>query len=180
MGRGYNKVMMIKRKFWRSPLLWGLVIVLGGCSNYIDGEKVESAISTGLQKQTGLEIKTVTCPEKEPIETDATFQCDVTVSDGQTFKADVTQQDDEGNIVWNAQAGLNTLKGFIDNDLLAKQISDGILAQTEIEVETDCGGLFRIATKGETFTCMATDAQNNTSEVRVEAQDDEGNVAWEL
>lgn len=171
---------MIKRKFWRSPLLWGLVIVLGGCTNYIDGEKVESAISTGLQKQTGLEIKGVTCPEKEPIEADATFQCDVTVSDDQTFKADVTQQDKKGNVIWDAQAGLNTLKGLIDNDLLAKQISAGILEQTEIEVTTDCGGRFRVATKGKTFTCTTTDIQNNTSEVRVEAQDDEGNVAWEL
>ena len=167
------------RKLVTSVALIGTAALLGACSSSIDAAKVESAISEGLAEQTGLIVDNVTCPESEPIEADASFDCQVALGD-QTFSAVVVQDDNEGNIRWNAQEGLQSLKGLIDNESLEAQITEGVLQQANIEVQTDCGPLFRVARAGESFTCTAVDLQNNEQEVTVNVKDDNGNVSWEL
>ncbi|MCM1982729.1 DUF4333 domain-containing protein [Lyngbya confervoides] len=157
-----------------------LALTLAACNTTIDDAKVETAISEGIQTQTGLVANTVICPEDQKIEEGNTFTCKVTLEGGQSFDAEVTQTDDEGNIRWDAQKGLESLNGLISNAALEEQIAQGISEQLQVETSADCGGKFRIALTGETFECTVTDVQGNEQRVQVEAKDDEGNVYWEL
>lgn len=158
----------------------GSAIALLGCTHHLNSDAVASEISETFTIRTGLRLNSVTCPDNEPVKQDAIFKCEGMLEQGQLFALTVTQVDTQENISWDAKAALQTLKGIIDNERLAAQISAGIKSQTNIDVITDCGALFRIARTGEMFTCSTIDQQNTQTEVMVKVQDDEGNVSWEL
>jgi len=164
--------------------LAGLIIVaiapLSGCTQYLNHQGVELEIAHTFKTQTGLSLDSLTCPEKEPVKPGRVFACEGTLAGGQVVPLTVTQLDQSGKISWDAKASLNNLKGIVDNERLALQITEGIKTQTQIDVVTDCGELFRVARKGEVFTCITIDHQENQMDVMVKAQDDEGNVSWEL
>jgi hypothetical protein len=158
-----------------------LLGLLGGtltaCNQIIDAKKVEDAISTGLKEQIGVEVKSVTCPEDRPIKAQDQFTCDVEVDDanfdGLEFVVNVTQEDDEGNISWEAE-------GLLSLDAIEKQVTDGIAQQLEVEVTTECGPAYKVAKKGERFECKASDSSGVSKTILIEVTDNEGNVNWKL
>ena len=156
-------------------------LALGSCQQYIDMMKIEMQVLTTVKNQTGLEAKTISCPPKVKFQVNATFQCDVALSDNQVLTADIIQQNKIGEIRVNLEDGIKALKGVIDNDLLARQITEGVFAQTQIRVNTDCGGRLRLTRKEDTFTCITTNLDNQEkNEVRVVVKDDEGRLSWEI
>jgi len=156
------------------------MILVSGCVNYLNHADVEVEISNTFEARTGLALQSVTCPPKVPVKKGGVFQCEGILEEGQSFNLTVTQTDNQETISWDAKGSLQTLKGIVDNERLAAQITAGIKAQSQIEVITDCGDLFRVARAGDMFTCMTIDQQQNQSEVMVKANDDQGNVSWEL
>ncbi|BAW96479.1 lipoprotein, putative [[Synechococcus] sp. NIES-970] len=157
-------------------------IALTGCTLTLDAEKLETEISQGLTDQTGLVATDITCPEDQAIEAGNVFACEATLEGGQTLPIQVTQNDDEGNVNWNADEGLNNLRGLISAEALETQIAQGIVEQLGIETTIDCGGPYRVLLTGESFECTATanDGNGESATVQVTAEDDEGNVAWSL
>ncbi len=75
------------------------VLVLAACSNTPTGIDVQK-VETTIRDQAAAAGVTVTadCPDQVSIQAGATFQCTVTLPDGSTQQAQVTQTDAAGNV----------------------------------------------------------------------------------
>jgi uncharacterized protein DUF4333 len=86
------------------PLLAAGALAASGCGDKtLDTGKLEGKIKDGIEKQAGVKIKAVACPEDVKVKKGDTFNCKATTSSGQTANVKVTQKDDEGNV--NYQVG---------------------------------------------------------------------------
>jgi hypothetical protein len=83
------------------PVVMGAVFVLAACGDeMLDVDKVESEVAPEIERQTGTRDVAVDCPDDVEIEEGATFECGVSAAGGVEAKVEVTQSDDEGNVVW--------------------------------------------------------------------------------
>src|SRR3954454_14181041 len=86
------------------PLLAAGAFAMAGCGDKkLDTDKLEGKIQTGIQKQAGVKIKSIDCPDDVKVKKGDTFNCKATTNTGQTANVKVTQQDDKGNV--NYQVG---------------------------------------------------------------------------
>jgi hypothetical protein len=73
-----------------------LVVALAACGEAtIDTDKAESAIRSGITRQTGVKIDAVRCPDDVEAREGDTFRCLAQASNGQRARVEVTQRDDE-------------------------------------------------------------------------------------
>ena len=89
-----------------AALLGALAVTVGllaACGSSLSQTDIQDKIQQGLTEQLGGEY-TVTCPSDIPVQSGATFTCDVTSADGSTAKIAVTQNDDQGNLFWEVVA----------------------------------------------------------------------------
>ncbi|MGF1604637.1 MAG: DUF4333 domain-containing protein [Thermosynechococcaceae cyanobacterium] len=147
--------------------------LLTACTPKLNIEKLEGLVKKEFAEQTGIAVKAVTCPEDIKIEAENAFDCDIEAEDGQKLKAKVTQKDDEGNVKWDANEGLISLTA------VEQSIQDGFQKQ-KANVTADCGGKFKIAFQGDTFTCAVKDAKDQMGEVEVTVNDNKGSINWKL
>jgi len=74
---------------------------LAGCGDAkLDTERAESAIRSGITRQTGVKIDTVRCPDDVEARRGETFRCVALASNGQRARVEVRQRDDEGSVSW--------------------------------------------------------------------------------
>lgn len=66
----------------------------------LDTDRAESAIRSGITRQTGVKIDTVRCPDDVKAQRGETFRCVARASNGQRARVEVTQRDDEGSVSW--------------------------------------------------------------------------------
>ena len=66
----------------------------------LDTDRAESAIRSGIIRQTGVKIDTVRCPDDVKAQRGETFRCVARASNGQRARVEVTQRDDEGSVSW--------------------------------------------------------------------------------
>ncbi len=86
------------------PLIAATALAAGGCGDKkLDTGKLEGKIKDGIQKQAGVKIRAISCPDDVKVKKGDTFNCRATTTSGQTANVKVTQQDDEGNV--NYQVG---------------------------------------------------------------------------
>ena len=86
------------------PLLAAGALGVAGCGDKkLDTGKLEGKIKDGIQKQAGVKIKSVDCPDDVKVKKGDTFNCKATTQTGQSANVKVTQQDDKGNV--NYQVG---------------------------------------------------------------------------
>ncbi len=73
---------------------------LVGCSTslVLDNSRLQQEVESGLLDN-GI-TATVTCPDNQPIEKGATFECHAITDDGVTVTILITQTDSSGNIDW--------------------------------------------------------------------------------
>ena len=89
---------------WRSPLrVWPRA-----GSAKLDTDRAESAIRSGITRQTGVKIDTVRCPEDVEARRGETFRCVARASNGQRARVEVTQRDDEGSVSLAADRGASS------------------------------------------------------------------------
>jgi Domain of unknown function (DUF4333) len=84
-------------------LLASLVLV-GGCTRTktLDANGLEERLGPQVERLLGAQGITVACPDDEPAQAGAIFQCTATSADGRTITIEVTQTDDHGNVTWKA------------------------------------------------------------------------------
>lgn len=70
----------------------------------LDTGAIETDISGGIERQTGIAVRSVDCPDDVDVEAGDKFTCTVTAEDGSTAAVDVTQEDDEGNVRWQLRS----------------------------------------------------------------------------
>ena len=86
------------------PLLVAGALGVVGCGDKkLDTGKLEGKIKDGIEKQAGVKIKAIDCPDDVKVKKGDTFNCKATTRTGQSANVKVTQQDDEGNV--NYQVG---------------------------------------------------------------------------
>jgi hypothetical protein len=78
--------------------------LVGACSRTktLDANGLEETLGTQVGQQLGAHGITVACPDGEPAQAGAIFQCTATSSEGKTITIEVTQTDDHGNVTWKA------------------------------------------------------------------------------
>jgi hypothetical protein len=86
-----------------APLAAVLALGMAACGNLDDG-KIESEISKQVEKQAQgqIKVKKVDCPGGRKIKKDDRFTCTITAENGATTKAQVVQQDGDGNVRFTA------------------------------------------------------------------------------
>jgi hypothetical protein len=84
-------------------LLASLVLV-GGCTRTktLDAHGLEEKLGPQVERLLGAQGIAVACPDDEPAQAGAIFQCTATSADGRTITVEVTQTDDHGNVTWKA------------------------------------------------------------------------------
>jgi hypothetical protein len=84
-------------------LLASLALV-GGCTRTktLDANGLEETLRAKIEKQLGTKGMTVDCPEDEPAQAGASFQCTATSAAGKTLTIEIAQTDDRGNVTWQA------------------------------------------------------------------------------
>jgi uncharacterized protein DUF4333 len=91
------------RLFIALPLAAAAVLGFSACGN-LDSGKIEDEISKQVEKQAQgqVKVKSVDCPSDRKIEKGDRFTCTITAENGATAKAQVVQQDDDGNVRFTA------------------------------------------------------------------------------
>lgn len=102
----------------RSTAVWGLclsglalliavitVVAVTAAANTAQFDKagVQQQILDGVQKQSGLRLASVQCPETPSMKEGNEFQCVATAEDATTTMVNIRVQDSKGNITWAVQ-----------------------------------------------------------------------------
>jgi hypothetical protein len=74
-------------------------LLLLACTDQLDTAKLEDEITDGYEEQLGIALEEISCPDRD-IEEGDEFECEGTDADGDEITFTVTQEDDEGNVVW--------------------------------------------------------------------------------
>ena len=83
-------------------VLLASLALAGGCSRAktLDGNGLEETLRPKVEQQLGTQGITVDCPDDEPAQAGATFQCTATSAAGKTMTIEITQTDDKGNVTY--------------------------------------------------------------------------------
>jgi Domain of unknown function (DUF4333) len=155
--KGYK---MSSNKTWCVAI--ALSLGAAACTKSIDSGKVEKSITEGLA-QKGLTAK-VSCPSGQAAKADAVFTCDATDDAGGKLAITVTQQDDNGTVLWK-------LDGQILDTSMVVADARGKLPGAEIT----CARKAVVVKASDTYTCAIARAAQRKLVIKV----DNGNVAWE-
>jgi uncharacterized lipoprotein len=72
---------------------------LTGCgTKKLNTGKLEGKIKDGIEQQSGVKVKSLSCPSDVKAKKGDTFNCKATTTGGQTATVKVTQKDDKGNV----------------------------------------------------------------------------------
>ena len=151
---------MSSNKTWYAAIALSLGAV--ACARNIDSGKVEKSITEGLAKK-GLTAK-VSCPSGQAAKASAEFTCEATDDAGEKLTIKVTQQDDQGTVLWK-------LDGQILDTAVVVADARGKLPGAEIT----CARKAVVVKASDTYTCEIAKAAQRKLTIKV----DNGNVAWE-
>lgn len=155
-----------------------LAVVVASCSDTvtIDRTRLQEFVSIELSEQLGYEITDVECPRIVDPELDETFEC-LGVVDGQTVRFDGRVTDPDEGEVW-----IENADAILPIDVLESVIEDDYATRDGLDLEVDCGdGQVIVEPAGAVFRCdVAESSTGETTTIRIEVSDREGNVVWEL
>lgn len=134
-------------KFTSLLVLFSLI----GCGKTLDTANIESTIKDGIAKQGGTSLKSVICPNNIAPEAGKSFECVGVLDSGAGFPISVKQQDNQGNIFWEAAS----VKGLINMAQLQTEFEQGLKKEIG-QASIDCGKamVYRSVKPGETFECQ--------------------------
>jgi len=92
-----------RRRLFVVPGAAALVLGIAACGN-VDTDKIEDEITKQVEEQAQgqVKVKSVKCPDDVKAEKGSRFTCTITAASGATTKAQVVQQDDDGNVRFTA------------------------------------------------------------------------------
>ncbi|MCB0914247.1 MAG: DUF4333 domain-containing protein [Actinobacteria bacterium] len=163
----------------------GALAILAGCSvsSNLDSAKLQDQITQEVQAVVpeGTEVS-VSCPSDIAISAGATSECTMNVA-GQTAQVVVTQEDSEGNVVFESASAILFL------DQAQDEITKEVTAQIPGNWTTTCAppgsssGIY-VAPPGTTFDCVVSgttaggEQQEGTAVVTVD--DNKGNISFSV
>ena len=146
-------------------------LAVAGCGEtVIDSAKLEKSIGRTVIDQTGVRVKSVSCPKDRAAKKGDKFTCTVVGRDGTKGQAVVTQRDDEGNV--------GTAAPFLHIRNAEGAIVDQIKQQTGAAVTVTCPEII-VPKAAAKFRCEATDGTRER-QVEVTLTDDKGNLRFKV
>jgi len=132
-------------------ILLFIFAALVGCGKTLDTAKIEDTIKSGITKQGGTSIKSVICPANVKPAAGANFECTGILDSGAGFSIAVKQQDDQGNIFWEAPS----VKGLLNMAQLQTELEQGLNKEIG-RASINCGSAnaYRSVKPGEMFECQ--------------------------
>lgn len=154
-------------------LLLLAVLLPSGCKR-LNLRKLEELVSSSIQEKTGVAVTSVTCPEERDLKADDEFECTLVVEGNRTFRVNVKQTDDDGNVSWSVPQ-------ILDPTVLAETLAAKVRERAEGgEVEVDCGTRSILADKGATFTCAVRPAEGPELSFTATVTDDDVSLSWDV
>lgn len=163
-------------------LLLGILAGLTACSNNLEVSPLETSIKTELEKQGGIIVQTVVCPEDVPKAVGAFFQCKGRLLPRGEFVVTVQQEDEAGKLKWEV---LNS-NGLLNLPRLEKRLQKEVGTEIGAEPTIKCGTgtrQYRSTKPGDSFECKVINGKLTSPQgqidklvVKVDAQ---GNVNWQ-
>ncbi len=131
---------------------------LAGCgTTKLDPSKLTSAMRQVLEKQAGLNVRSVQCPQSISVGKGIVTSCTATLSDGHTVKMSAVQKDSHGNVhVGPAEMIADEIQNFIVH----------ALAQRGVNVTAACPQHEPIIVASK-FDCTATDSHGRSAKVQI-------------
>ena len=152
--------------------LSAVLLVPTGCKR-LDLRKLEELVSSSIEVKTGVDVTSVTCPEKRDLKVDDEFQCTLVMEGDRTFRVNIKQTDDDGNVSWSVPQ-------ILDPAILAETLAAKVRERTEGEFEVDCGTRSILADKGATFTCVVRPAEGPELSFTATVTDDDVSLSWDV
>jgi hypothetical protein len=142
------------------------VVLAAGCGqNVLDANEVSGEIAAQIERLTGADVASVSCPTDVEAKAGATFTCTVNGADGTSLTIDVEQTSDEGALAFEAPI----LPTTETEEIIAKDIGSG--------ATVDCPELV-LAKADATFSCELGGTQSGSVEVTL--TDDAGGFEYEI
>ncbi|WP_171974689.1 DUF4333 domain-containing protein [Leptolyngbya sp. 'hensonii'] len=149
-----------------------LGFVLMACGT-IEPNKIAEKIKEDLNKQGGVTVKTVKCPEEVNPKSGESFDCRAEIDVTKSFPIRVKLKDNRGNVDWEV---LNT-KVILNLKGLESQFKEALKTQAGTDVDVKCGTTpYRLNKPGDSFEC--TMMKQGKPGVILVKLDPEGNVNW--
>jgi hypothetical protein len=163
-------------------IVGSLTIGLTACSNNLNVRPLETAIKTELEKQGGIIVQIVLCPQNVPKAVGTLFQCKGKLVPRGEFVVTVQQEDEAGKLKWEI---LNS-NGLLNLPRLEKRMQKEIGTEIGAEPTVKCSTgtrQYRTVKPGDSFDCKVINGKLTTPQgqidkltVKVDAQ---GNVNWQ-
>lgn len=162
---------------------------------------LEYRLKAEVTKKLGLPVQSIVCPVTANPEDGKPFDCQAVAANQEflvalrpkatpfvlppqggakpktaiapTPKTQLPSPTEKSELQWST-------KGLLVLPKLEQTIQNGIKAQFQIEVKTNCGGKLRVVKPGDTFKCQVTDQKGTTKPITVRVDDEKGNVTWKL
>ena len=181
---------MLILRFDRLPVcLLFCTLALASCGKTLDTTKIEDTIRDSVINQGGTSLKSVICPNDVKPMPGQGFECVGVLESGAGVAIAVTQQDDQGKVLWDVPS----VKGLLNMAKLQALFQEGLQKEGG-QVRVDCGSNpYRPAKPGEVFDCKvlkqdsklagtkptsltAKPSQPDTIQVKVDLS---GDVSWQ-
>ena len=88
----------------RAVAAFCLTVLAVACTRTLNAGSLETMLKSQLASKFNFSPTDVTCPNDVKFRTGGTFQCTASDGKGHTLTIDVTQKDDEGNVVWKVSS----------------------------------------------------------------------------
>jgi Domain of unknown function (DUF4333) len=165
----------VRRSVAVALVLAAAAAVAGGCalSDDLDMVKAESALRSEVGRYYGVTVEHIACPDEVPMEEGTTFTCTATVA-GQELRVAARQDDDDGNVTFEAEAAVV--------DLAAKtaEIQAAIAEENpEARPRLYCGDQqVLVVDPGDTFDCLLEGRNVPPRRVVVTVEDVDGSTTF--
>ena len=166
----------------------GLALGLVACERGLDTRDIADRIQNQIINEGGISLKSVVCPKQIKPAAGGKFQCVGELDAGTKFAINVTQQDTEGDVIWD----FAHTKGLLNLEKLEVDFKEALKRETGEEIKVDCrndpGRSYRSVKPGDSFECLLAAAKDKPGKKKqpdnrpnrlLVTIDSERNVSWQ-
>jgi hypothetical protein len=142
------------------------LVLVSGCGKQLDVSKPQQAIKREVERDYGVTVDDVSCPDDVSAERGATFKCVVGLREGDRLTANVTQTNNAGALEFE----------LVEQILTPRSVAQAIRRQYNA-TKVNCGrAKYWVSRPGTTFRCRAQDEAGGDARIAVTIRDTRGNI----
>ncbi|MGB3136508.1 MAG: DUF4333 domain-containing protein [Nodosilinea sp.] len=169
--------MHVSKPVW---LLGLAALSLTACGSRLGTTDIESTIKADIERQgRRLSLRAVRCPSDISRQAGAYFRCVGELDPEGTFTINVTQQDAEGNVIWEVPNS----KVLLNLPTVEDTIQQGLSQTFGKRAVIDCGtAVYRVNQPGDRFQCQVVggiETDSSKIESVLVRIDSDGNLNWQ-